>query len=331
MMWRKFYTNLTAKVAWLICSGLVVLSGSEAVAQAAKSVVIGSMDERPNALLFLNPPSKNQGVLIPQLTTEQRLAMRPVSPMEDGLLLFDITDKFFYFWKDGNWVKGLGDQLTGSGLLTGMDAKGDLSGDYPAPKVSRLQGNAIAPGTLSGSDAGKVLVWNGTQWSPQVLPNGNTVSRYAMIDPAAFTNLRRKEKKDKVNVVMFDDNSTYVTILKKDEGSDIIAPLDLPDGAIIQDISLYYMDNEAKSLVFNVYRKIPMGGNEPVINAWTSGGNTPLIRMSGHTPVAGREVVDNGSYSYRIVIKMDQSRDVSDSDDATLRVYSVRIKYLAVN
>jgi hypothetical protein len=313
------------------------------------------MIERPNALMVLNPPDGNQGFLVPQLTTRQRLSMRPLSPQEDGLLLFDLDEKAFYYWKNNSWVKGMGHPVTISNLgtagivdankiyatdasgvpqlqskatlLNGIGAAGDLSGAYPAPNVARLQGNAIAAGTLAGADAGKVLAWNGSQWAPRVINQAIAGPRYVMIDPAEFTNLRRGDRKDKDNIIMFDDNTTYVTTIKRNEGPDLIAPLSLPDGATIQEIALYYVDNEVGNIVFNVFRKTPTGGNQQVISSWSSSGSSPAVQTSLHTPIQGTEVVDNSSYSYRIVIKLDQTNDVVDSNDATMRLHSVRVKY----
>lgn len=90
----------------LICS-LLALSIVPVFAQ--KSMVIGSnVTNKPNAILILNPPGSDQGFLLPQLTTASRTAMNPASPEEDGLVVFDITEKSFYYWKEGGWNKGLG-------------------------------------------------------------------------------------------------------------------------------------------------------------------------------------------------------------------------------
>jgi len=73
-----------------------------------KSVVIGSMSSHPNALLVLNPPNNDQGILLPQLTSAQRQSIAPHSPDDDGLIVFDTDDKAFYFWKQNQWTKVLG-------------------------------------------------------------------------------------------------------------------------------------------------------------------------------------------------------------------------------
>ena len=436
------------------------------MAQTGKSLVVGDMIDRPSAIMVLNPPDRNQGFLVPQLSTTLRLSMHPSSPSEDGLLVFDITDKSFYYWKDNAWVKGLGNEMpalqydpvnhvlklgnstqvnlsglqdlpplsgqsgkylmndgistswsmgpaandnqdlnltgntlnltndptpinlnsltangqvrgqlstltiapnsittaqiqnssitpsklatagvtdankyystdaagvprleTKSNLLSGVTAGGDLTGTFPSPGVARLQGNSVSPATLNASDAGKVLVWNGTVWNAQSVAGVSPSSNYVMIDPSDFYNLRTGDKKDKDNMIIFDDNSTYVTTIKRNEGPTIIAPVRLPHGATLEQVTVYYMDRESRNVEFDLLRKTPAGSNDPVVAGWTSAGSSGAIRTSSHVPVPGKEIIDNENYSYRIVVKLDQTNDVNDSSDADLRVYAVRIKY----
>ncbi|RAV97883.1 hypothetical protein DQQ10_26365 [Pseudochryseolinea flava] len=128
---------------------------------AQKSAVIGTMVTRPNAILVLNPPDRNQGFLLPQLSTAERLSITPAAPADNGLIVFDTDEKSFYFWKDGAWVKGLGadavaqfltfDATTQTLSLTGA-GNVDLSSLKEIPSVTGNDGRFL-------KTDGTTLVW----------------------------------------------------------------------------------------------------------------------------------------------------------------------------
>lgn len=90
----------------LLTVATVAFSLTAMIAQPKRaSVVIGSMTTKPNALLIVNPPNADQGVLLPQLSTGQRMSMKPTSPDENGLIVFDKTRKSYYYWSDGEWLR----------------------------------------------------------------------------------------------------------------------------------------------------------------------------------------------------------------------------------
>jgi len=127
-----------------------------AFAQGKKSVVIGTMIDRPNAVLVINPPNKDQGFLLPQLTTSERNTIAPSSPQDDGLIVFDITDKSFYYWNSGVWIKGLGNSPTGL-----------LAYDPATQALSLNGGGTVSLSTLKEvpsitGQAGKYLTTDGT-------------------------------------------------------------------------------------------------------------------------------------------------------------------------
>lgn len=73
--------------------------------QEKKSVVIGALTEKPNALLIVNPENADQGVLMPQLSTDERLSVTPDSPSEDGLIVFDKTLHAYFYWSEKKWTE----------------------------------------------------------------------------------------------------------------------------------------------------------------------------------------------------------------------------------
>ena len=64
------------------------------------SVGINTSTPNKNAVLELVSPNNNQGLLVPRLTTAQRTSssfMTTLSIKENGLIVFDSDDKYFYY------------------------------------------------------------------------------------------------------------------------------------------------------------------------------------------------------------------------------------------
>ncbi len=141
-------------------------------ALAQNNVGIGTSQPNPNAVLELVSPGDNQGLLIPSMTTSQRTAtsfVENLSETDNGLLVFDMEEKTFYYWSDSAWMPIGGNTVAG----------GDLTGTYPDPEIrekavseTKLSDNAvtsdkIADGTIRENDflspgAGKVLTTTGS-------------------------------------------------------------------------------------------------------------------------------------------------------------------------
>ena len=88
----------------LIVTGIVIgiiLIGSRVVAQ--NTVGIGTSEPNPNAVLDLNSPTNSQGFLAPRLRTAERNGIPASSPADDGLLVYDLEQKNFFYWHDGAW------------------------------------------------------------------------------------------------------------------------------------------------------------------------------------------------------------------------------------
>jgi len=281
-----------------------LMASSAGYAQPSRSVVIGTMTSRPNALLVLNPPGDDQGFLLPQLTTAERNSITPGSPAEDGLLVFDITEKSFYYWKEGQWTKNFGANTT---VSPGTYGSATSVSQFTVDAQGRITSAANVPISVSSG--------------------GATAQSYS-IDPSDFSGLRTNSKKDKDNALIFEDNTAFVGVFKKDEGTSLIAPIHLPDGAVIQQILFYYMDRDAQNLALSVMRRAYTGNNDPVIPTWNSTGNSSSVQTSMHAPSPGKEVIDNSLYSYRVIINLNPTSDANDSNDPTHRVYGLQIKYV---
>jgi len=92
---------------------------SAILAKSQNSVGIGVVTPNKNAVLELVSPGNNQGLLVPKLTTSQRISPAFTSTLstgENGLLVFDKDENSFYFWQINQW------QLLRTGLeLTAGD------------------------------------------------------------------------------------------------------------------------------------------------------------------------------------------------------------------
>jgi len=103
---------------FLLCIGLLAAISS---AKAQNTVGIGTENPNNNAVLHLTSPGNNQGLLVPSLTTSQRISTSftdNLSLTDNGLLVFDLTEKQFYFWQDTEWKNLNTDSqlLAGSGI-----------------------------------------------------------------------------------------------------------------------------------------------------------------------------------------------------------------------
>ena len=72
---------------------------------AQSGVGIGTSNPNPNAALDIQSATNDKGILIPRLTSSERLAMiGSLSANENGLLVFDSDLKAFYFWNGSIWT-----------------------------------------------------------------------------------------------------------------------------------------------------------------------------------------------------------------------------------
>ncbi|MEQ8808981.1 MAG: hypothetical protein RIE59_07945, partial [Imperialibacter sp.] len=147
---------------YLGLAGLIVVGLSTDAFSQGNSVGINTATPNPNAVLQLISPNNNQGLLVPRLTTSQRLAMQ-LQASEKGLMVFDDTEGLFYYWNGSAWNK----LLVSQNLQT-------LSLDGSLLKVSGA--NEV---DLAGIDTDKQnLTFEGTNLT---IERGNTVDLSSLI------------------------------------------------------------------------------------------------------------------------------------------------------
>lgn len=198
--------------ALLVSAFLVLTHALTVFGQEKQSVVIGSLIEKPNALLIVNPPNGDQGVLLPQLSTAQRLNLKPKSPSEDGLIVYDSGEGVYYYWSNGQWLR-----------------------------------------------------FNGVS-------GGSSFNSFTSIDPLDFQPMSAGNDVRHNNVVVFEEDHSFLTLHNTNNGTAVAAPVQLPHGAFLEGVTLYYMDNHPqRDMKFALIRKSLSGASETIVDLLFAG------------------------------------------------------------
>ena len=145
------------------------------------NVGIGTITPAPSAMLDIDAsPANNKGVLVPRMTSIQRIAI--ISPA-NGLLVFDADAGCFYYWNaiTVSW-KSLCDNgtagVTGLTGITGSTGGTGISGSTGAIGTTGLTGTTGIMGTIGATGSigttGATGVDLGTHWS--ITGNAGTVA-----------------------------------------------------------------------------------------------------------------------------------------------------------
>ncbi len=128
--------------------GIIIFIFSIQFASAQNSVSIGTTATNSNAVLWLNSPGKNQGLIIPVVSNKS--AVTPVA----GMIVFDESDKKIYYYNGTAWEGPLGSGSGGGATYSagsGISIVGTVisnSGDTNATDDILL--TSISGGDLTG-------------------------------------------------------------------------------------------------------------------------------------------------------------------------------------
>ena len=106
----------------------------------------------------------------------------------------------------------------------------------------------------------------------------------------------------------------------------MVAPIHLPHGARMEEVTLFYTDDDPNSMQVAIYKK-PFTGSNTLIASWTSASDDSSISSVDLMASVPDEVINNFDNTYRIELRLDQATDATSPSNATHRVYGVRVTY----
>jgi hypothetical protein len=165
--------NRSASITLAIILSVLLLSLA-ARAQDKKTFGVGTATLNPNAALQVESPGKNQGIIIPKLTTAQRNALQLDNDKDIGLIIYDTDLKSVLSWNGLSWSSKIGGETA--------DASPAIQG------LSTSAGTAIR-GTNTGTGlAGLFSVNNATSGGSALIATNNTnvVTPQGELEPVAF-------------------------------------------------------------------------------------------------------------------------------------------------
>jgi hypothetical protein len=130
---------------------IVLLSVMQLVVYAQnKTLGVGTATPNPNAVLHLESPTNNQGLIIPRMTTAQRTNpafTSALSSTDAGLLVFDTDKMGVYVWEGSQW----GDESVSATITTATGSAGYFESANPA------NGTAVVTVIHKGNVGGAAL------------------------------------------------------------------------------------------------------------------------------------------------------------------------------
>lgn len=156
----------------ILFSILSILIGINAYAQ------LGFNNPNPHASAILDIESNNKGVLIPRLTSTERIAI--VSPAQ-GLLVYDSSENQFYYWNGSAWLTAAKAAKNTNGIsynnnvainTTATTNSLEVNGAINTTTLTATSNISAASYSLNSSGNGMTPQGAIIMWSGVIIPTG---------------------------------------------------------------------------------------------------------------------------------------------------------------
>ncbi|MBL4586570.1 MAG: tail fiber domain-containing protein [Flavobacteriales bacterium] len=119
-------------------AGAVNILGNDGLTVTTK---IGLGTTSPDAQSILDISTTTKGVLMPRMTSVQRVAISPTTNSDYGMMVFDTNDKAYYYWDGNSW------EIIGNGAVNFLDDAYDGGGSGLGRTITGDAGAVAITGT----------------------------------------------------------------------------------------------------------------------------------------------------------------------------------------
>lgn len=202
------------------------------------------------------------------------------------------------------------------------------------PQLSTKQRTSMSPSSpsedgliLFDTDEKSYFYWSNGQWLRMETARPVESSFYS-IDPASLVGLKPDGNHRHNNHIVFESDNTFVTASREGEGEQVMAPINLPHGAVMEELTVFYMDNDDNNLTINLSRRSHSGKTEEILT-WESSKSSASVRSESFTDFSSASAIDLENYTYRllVVFNIGGGDDVTTPSEARQRLYGIRIRY----
>jgi hypothetical protein len=152
-----------------------ILTSHVSILNAQNNIGIGTIT--PNAKSLLDLSANDKGLLVPRLTSAQRIAINPTGNADAALLVYDTNDNLFYFWNSTQWIpfpQAVGSNNislnfnTNTGTLSLTDNGGTLTTNIP-PDNDSNPNNELITNVVFNANGNILTINEGTNtWSTAI-------------------------------------------------------------------------------------------------------------------------------------------------------------------